>query len=375
MDEAERGCPGRSSLPTVARSDEADGSALSDFEHALDEPRLTWAVDAGVGVEMRAYSTFDLWYALNVGQLQPDVRVWRLGREAWTRACDVPELRCALNVSPSLAGAGRAERTTLDYTLSPPSFGAAEPAETAAESSPTASAETPAETSAELAAETPAETVADAPRTDEASALTPNSVPPLATSALDHPDLPAALRRDPEAAAQAASMPAPRMVIPIESRRYTPRIRRTVVAAFAAVAAFAVGFSVAASAANDVALRAAGENVDVTSAALSQSLSNGALEVPGAKAHAPAPEATQLEPAAPVAEAPAEKSPSEKSPEATSTAASPAKDADAALAPSSSATPKAKATSAKAQPKISNGRKKSWSPTSRGQHRTRQKSK
>lgn len=115
----------RASLPTVPRGSDCT-DALSSFgedtSHELAEQRFTWAVDAGA--ELRAMTTFDLWYALNCGDLEADVRVWRLGREAWSQACDVPELACALR-APSAKDdlADRRKRTTLDYVSKPPSFG------------------------------------------------------------------------------------------------------------------------------------------------------------------------------------------------------------------------------------------------------------
>jgi hypothetical protein len=116
MDEAGRGCPSRASLPTVARSEQPDGDFLQDFEHALDEPKLTWAVDCEG--ELSALSTFDLWYALNVGSLSRSARVWRVGREAWTPVLEVPELACALRADD----APPVERTTMDYAVKPPAF-------------------------------------------------------------------------------------------------------------------------------------------------------------------------------------------------------------------------------------------------------------
>lgn len=115
----------RASLPTVARTSDCMDALESFGEEAtqdLVEQRFTWAVDLGDG--LRAMTTFDLWYALNCGDLEAHVRVWRLGREAWSQACDVPELACALR-APSAKDdlAGRSKRTTLDYVAKPPSFG------------------------------------------------------------------------------------------------------------------------------------------------------------------------------------------------------------------------------------------------------------
>ncbi len=94
---------------------------FDELEAPSEEARRTWAVD--VGDELKALSTFDLWYGLNTGEIDPESKVWRLGREAWSRACDVPELACALRLSgfSSIPGAV-VERTTLDYVARPPSF-------------------------------------------------------------------------------------------------------------------------------------------------------------------------------------------------------------------------------------------------------------
>lgn len=115
----------RASLPTVPRGSDCTDALESFGEEAtqdLVEQRFTWAVD--IGAELRAMTTFDLWYALNCGDLEAHVRVWRLGREAWSQACDVPELACALR-APSAKDdlAAKRKRTTLDYVSKPPSFG------------------------------------------------------------------------------------------------------------------------------------------------------------------------------------------------------------------------------------------------------------
>jgi hypothetical protein len=107
----------RASLPTVPETEARKQVSSSAGDCMLDQPKLTWAVD--LGHEVRALSTFDLWYALSAGDLAGDVKVWRVGREAWTSALEVPELACALAAIAALIPA----RQTLDYVAHPPSFG------------------------------------------------------------------------------------------------------------------------------------------------------------------------------------------------------------------------------------------------------------
>lgn len=122
---------GRGSLPTVPETAQPPRATDDDRPSLpLERPRLTWAVDLGE-TEVRAMSTFDLWRALSVGELEPDVRVWRVGRECWTPAVEVPELACALRVSlheVPVTPEDEAPRITVDYVTAPPSFGLADEA-------------------------------------------------------------------------------------------------------------------------------------------------------------------------------------------------------------------------------------------------------
>lgn len=125
---------GRGSLPTVPETAQKGRAPDEDRPSLpLERPRLTWAVDLG-NTEVRAMSTFDLWRALSVGELSSEVRVWRVGRECWTPAIEVPELACALRVSlheVPVRPEDEAPRITVDYVTAPPSFGV--PDETASE--------------------------------------------------------------------------------------------------------------------------------------------------------------------------------------------------------------------------------------------------
>ena len=317
MDEAGRGCPSRASLPTVARSEQPDGDFLQDFEHALDEPKLTWAVDCEG--ELSALSTFDLWYALNVGSLSRSARVWRVGREAWKPVLEVPELACALRADD----APPVERTTMDYAVKPPAF------ELASEE-PSVPAESPQ----------PSPDVSD----DLPPALRRPSAPPGRSSA------PPPESRVTRVSVEAVTMP-PRSLPPAKPAR-----RRSAWSAMAAGLAFVFGFSAAAMAASAV---------ETPAAPLGSMALLSSIELP-----APPDAIAPVEPRAAVEPQPAV-APGGR--EATVEVADPPApvaepSAVAAGAPSASATP----LPAKAKLKAKPPQKKTWSPTKRGQKRQRQ---
>ncbi len=56
-----------------------------------------WCIDLADG--MIALHAVELFARLATGEIPADTRVWRVGREAWTPAVDVPELRCAVEES------------------------------------------------------------------------------------------------------------------------------------------------------------------------------------------------------------------------------------------------------------------------------------
>ncbi len=127
MQDVENVRASRGSLPTVPESGEPKRDVDEDRPSIpLDKPRLTWAVDVGDS-DVRAMSTFDLWRALSTGELSHGVSVWRVGRECWTPAIEVPELACALRVSlhevPVKPDDDDAPRITVNYITSPPGFG------------------------------------------------------------------------------------------------------------------------------------------------------------------------------------------------------------------------------------------------------------
>lgn len=103
----------RHSMPTVPESEVTPSPGASPVE--INKP--IWAVD--LGDEIRALSTFDLWMGLSRGELSTEVRVWRMGRECWTAAREVPELACALSpesAARATADEEHAERVTLGYS-------------------------------------------------------------------------------------------------------------------------------------------------------------------------------------------------------------------------------------------------------------------
>lgn len=303
MDEAGRGCPSRASLPTVARSEQPDGDFLQDFEHALEEPKLTWAVDHHG--ELSALSTFDLWYALNVGSLSRNARVWRVGREAWTPVIEVPELACALRADD----APMPERTTLDYAVQPPKFGLSE-------DEPSVPAESP-QPSSDLSDQLP-------------PALRRPSHPPARSSA------PPPESRVTQVSVEAVTMP-PRSLAPAKPAR-----RRLPWTATAALAAFVFGFSAAAMASSAAeAPLAASSLAHLTSAELRSDLGAPAALTSTAQDSVDHDTSTLTQ-------------------ELAAGSAGPR-----AAAPSAEPAPKPKA-------KASAPRKKTWSPSHRGQKRQRQ---
>ena len=112
----------QASLPTVAGGERASATESSPVE--INRP--IWAVD--LGNEMRAVSTFELWMALSRGDYSTEVLVWRMGRECWSPAHEVPELACALsgvtptgNSDTASRDSDTVERATLDYAQTPTS--------------------------------------------------------------------------------------------------------------------------------------------------------------------------------------------------------------------------------------------------------------
>jgi hypothetical protein len=55
-----------------------------------------WCVDTGS--EIQAMNKFELWLALGAGDFSPTILVWKVGRERWQPAVQIPELACALRL-------------------------------------------------------------------------------------------------------------------------------------------------------------------------------------------------------------------------------------------------------------------------------------
>ncbi|MFO0611362.1 MAG: DUF4339 domain-containing protein [Polyangiaceae bacterium] len=80
-------------VPGVHPPPQGLDSLLGDEE---EERGPEWCVD--LGDEIRAMNKFELWLALGTGDFAPTTLVWRIGRERWQPARDIPELACALKV-------------------------------------------------------------------------------------------------------------------------------------------------------------------------------------------------------------------------------------------------------------------------------------
>jgi hypothetical protein len=223
----------QASLPTVAGAEAASVSEGSPVE--INRP--IWAVD--LGTEMRAVSTFELWMALSRGDYSTDVLVWRMGRECWSPAQDVPELACALagvtpasNVAASRDSATH-ERATLDYAQTPTSgvFECNAAASRSDTASPEAAlelddSETPPATSATLAPSPlplveheiePAAHAVEAPRRrPRVRRVQPRLIAALGAALLTVSTLGLAAAHAPKAAAASYGIPAGRVTLEIE---------------------------------------------------------------------------------------------------------------------------------------------------------------
>lgn len=93
---------------TSLRSTAVTVNALSDhdsiFDGSADEDPASnhpeWCVD--LGGELKAMNKFELWLALGTGDVAADARVWKLGRECWQPAQEIPDLACALKLHANL---------------------------------------------------------------------------------------------------------------------------------------------------------------------------------------------------------------------------------------------------------------------------------
>ena len=109
------------------------GDVAWDFADSQPPPYVDrgpeWCVD--LGEEMIALHTVELYARLVTRALPGDVRVWRCGREAWTPAREVPELRLAVeddgpDVAPEVDVRGEVEIDLDDELAQALAFAAAE---------------------------------------------------------------------------------------------------------------------------------------------------------------------------------------------------------------------------------------------------------
>jgi hypothetical protein len=86
-------------------------AADSDPASGVFAKNPEWCID--LGEEMIALHAVELFARLATGQIPKDAPVWRVGREAWTPAKDVPELHYAVEDGTSYEG----DRPSLDMAL------------------------------------------------------------------------------------------------------------------------------------------------------------------------------------------------------------------------------------------------------------------
>lgn len=95
-----------SGIPASAsrrRRSSADTMPASDPFSALQAARPDWCVD--LGPRLSSMTTFELWEAIEHGDVAPRMRVWREGLECWTAVGDLPELQWAVASAPAPVGA------------------------------------------------------------------------------------------------------------------------------------------------------------------------------------------------------------------------------------------------------------------------------
>lgn len=67
-------------------------------EESPAAPPFAWCVD--LGARMITKTTFELWTAIELGEVRGRMLVWREGMECWTAVERVGELACALDLAP-----------------------------------------------------------------------------------------------------------------------------------------------------------------------------------------------------------------------------------------------------------------------------------
>jgi hypothetical protein len=87
-------CAGLLAAPSEPREEPPAASIDELPPSERERQKLAWCVD--FGDLMRTMSTFDLWTAIERGEVSSELRVWREGMECWTPIERVPSLAVAL---------------------------------------------------------------------------------------------------------------------------------------------------------------------------------------------------------------------------------------------------------------------------------------
>lgn len=116
---------GRSAAATVPGAGvDRFAATLPVVEDFPSAPPFEWCVDLGAALITR--TTFDLWAAIEQGEIGGNMLVWREGMECWTPVDRVGELACALELAPTASMAPPeqseepAEATTNPEVRTPP---------------------------------------------------------------------------------------------------------------------------------------------------------------------------------------------------------------------------------------------------------------
>ncbi len=116
---------GRSAAATVPGAGvDRFAATLAVIEELPLAPPFEWCVDLGATLITR--TTFDLWAAIEQGEIGGSMLVWREGMECWTPVDRVGELSCALELAPTASMAPPelsvepAEATTNPEVRTPP---------------------------------------------------------------------------------------------------------------------------------------------------------------------------------------------------------------------------------------------------------------
>lgn len=92
---------GRSAAATVPGAGvDRFAATMPVVEEPPAAPLLEWCVD--LGASMITKTTFELWTAIEQGEVRGHMLVWREGMECWTAVEHVGELVCALERAPTL---------------------------------------------------------------------------------------------------------------------------------------------------------------------------------------------------------------------------------------------------------------------------------